>query len=351
MNYKGKRAVVTGGLGFIGSNLAIRLADLGARVSIVDPCVQGCGGNAHNICPVADRVEVIPADISDAGDFGELIRSSDIIFNLAGEISHIHSMQFPERDLLVNALAQMRFLQVCAREAPGIRIVYAGTRQVYGVPQYLPVDEAHPIAPVDFNGVHKYAATMYHSMLSRAGLLDGIVLRLSNVYGPRMALGVPCQGFLSTFVRRVVLGEPIDVFGDGSQLRDAVYVDDVVEAFLLAGDSTASSRSYNVGGSEILSLREIAETASRLGGGTSVRYKPFPEDRKQIDIGSYYTDSRRINGDLGWTPRVSFEEGLRRTVAFYEDSLEYYLGRDGCGATCNLPEHNGIPHRLVYASK
>lgn len=235
MPYRDLRVLITGGLGFIGSNLAIRLVELGARVTIVDPQVAGCGGNPYNIAPVRERVEVIPHDIGDAGQFAGAIREAKVIFNLAGEISHIHSMEFPERDLLINAVSQLRFLQACARHNPGVRVVYAGTRQVYGKPDYLPMDERHPLRPVDFNGVHKYAANMYHSMLSRMGLLDGIVLRLTNVYGPRMSLSIPCQGFLSTFLRLVLTGKGLVVFGDGKQLRDPMFVDDAVKAFLLAG--------------------------------------------------------------------------------------------------------------------
>src|SRR5215831_14378998 len=203
MSYEGKAVVITGGLGFIGSNLAIRLISAGARVSIIDSSEPGCGANLHNIQPVADQCKILDLDIADAHRAKDVIRQADIIFNLAGEVSHVHSMEFPERDLRINSLAHLRFLQVCAREAPAIRIVYAGTRQVYGIPKYLPVDEDHPVRPVDFNGVHKFAATMYHLIFARMRVLDAVVIRLSNVYGPRMALDVPCQGFLSTFIRRL----------------------------------------------------------------------------------------------------------------------------------------------------
>jgi nucleoside-diphosphate-sugar epimerase len=350
MRYDGVNVLITGGLGFIGSNLAIRLVEEGAKVTIVDSLLAGCGGNEHNVAPVRDQLTILHFDIADAVMFREEIARSQVIFNLAGEISHIHSMQFPERDLQVNTVAQLRFLLECKHAARGVRVVFAGTRQIYGVPQYLPIDEAHPIQPVDFNGIHKYAATMYHSMLTRSGDIDGIVLRLTNVYGPRMALDVTCQGFLSNFLRKVMLKIPLDVFGDGKQLRDPVYVDDVVEAFLIAGLApTLPSRSYNVGGREALSLSEIAQAMAMAGGGVEILFRPFPDDQRAIDIGSYRTDSRRIGRELGWEQKVDFADGLARTLEFYRRELPHYLDPNEPNPPCKMPEHSGAARRLMYS--
>lgn len=347
MRYSGRRALVTGGLGFIGSNLALALVEEGAAVTVIDNLTPGCGGNPYNIAPLRDRIRVVDADIGELSR--DVIAGADVIFNLAGEISHIHSMQFPERDLQINTIAQLRFLMACTEAARGVRIVYAGTRQVYGVAKYLPVDEAHPLRPVDFNGVHKLAATMYHLMLSRIGHIDAMVLRLTNVYGPRMALDVVCQGFLSTYLRRMMLGQPLQVFGDGTQLRDPVYVDDVVEAFLIAGSVPRHAfRSYNAGGAEALSLKQIAQTAAGIAGLDEPALIPFPEDRKPIDVGSYRTDNRRIERDLGWKPGVSFHEGLRRTYEYYTRELAHYLDKTAGTPACTMPEHAGVPHRLRY---
>lgn len=348
MSYRDKRVLITGGLGFIGSNLVIRLVREGARVVVLDNLTPGCGGNVFNLQEVAGDVEVIEAEIGEAPR--PVFENCDVIFNLAGEISHIHSMQFPERDLQINTVAQLRFLLACAEAARGVRIVFAGTRQVYGVPKYLPVDEAHPVQPVDFNGVHKYAATMYHQMLSRAGHLDAIVLRLTNVYGPRMALDVVCQGFLNTYLRRMVLGEPIDIYGDGSQLRDPLYVDDAVEAFLRAGlVSPRISRSYNCGGPEALPIRKIAETAAEIAGLGAPRVMPFPPDRKPIDIGSYRTDNRRIERELGWTPRMAFADGLRSAYEFFKANQSAYLPGAESNPPCRMPEHYGVRSKLQYS--
>jgi len=341
VSYEGKRVVVTGGLGFIGSNLVLRLAELGARVTAVDSCVQGCGANIFNVAPAASRIEVLKADIGEPECIAEVLRDVPLIFNLAGEISHIHSMLYPERDLEINTLAQMRFLEACIRMAPGVRVVYAGTRQVYGVPQYLPVDELHPVNPVDFNGVHKYAATMYHLMFSRSGDLDAAVLRLTNVYGPRMALDIPCQGFLSTYIRRTLTSNRLQIFGDGNQLRDPVYVDDAVDAMLLAGAAPKlASREYNVGGPDALTLTEIADLCTQAGGMEPPQYREFPPERKQIDIGSYYTDSSRLQQELGWHPKVRFAEGIARTVNYFRGNLEHYMTPGDADPQCKLRHEN-----------
>jgi nucleoside-diphosphate-sugar epimerase len=324
--YRTARALITGGLGFIGSNLAIRLVDLGARVVIIDSQLQGCGANLHNLSTVADSVHVLRHDIADVAASREVIKDADVIFNLAGEISHLHSMQFPERDAAINAIAQLRFLEECAALNPGVRIVYAGTRQIYGVARYLPVDEDHPINPVDFNGIHKRAAMMYHLVFARDDRLDAVVLNLTNVYGPRMAVQLSHQGFLGTYIRRAALREPPEVYGDGHQLRDPLYVDDAVCAFLIAGSvRQLPSRVYNVGGPRALSIQEIADITHQAADTPAPIFKPFPSQLKVIDIGSYCTDSRRIQRELGWAPCIEFEQGIRQTLDYYRDALCHYL--------------------------
>ena len=320
-----RRALVTGGLGFIGSNLSLRLAAAGCHVTVVDSSVPGCGANPYNLHS-APAIRVLPADIGSPEDLAAEIRAADVIFNLAGEVSHIHSMRCPARDAELNAGAHLRFVEGCARFAPGVRIVYASTRQIYGAPRYLPVDEAHPIQPVDFNGVHKYAATSYHLMYQAMGQLDARVLCLTNVYGPRMALHIPGQGFLGNFLRRVLSGQPLEVFGDGRQLRDPVYVDDVVDAFLAAAAAeNPPVRLWNVGGIEALSLASIARAIGNTAGAPPPTFRPFPAEQKSIDIGSYTTDSSRIRHDLGWHPRVTFHRGVALSLEFFRRELQQYL--------------------------
>ncbi len=323
--YRNTRVLITGGLGFIGSNLALRLAAAGAQVTVVDSSVEGCGANPRNLAGAQAPIQVIPADIADAHSFASEIRASQVIFNLAGEVSHLESMRQPGRDLLLNAMAQLNFLEECARQNPGVRVVYASTRQIYGAPRYLPVDELHPIQPLDFNGTHKYAATSYHQVLTTAGKLNAVSLCLTNVYGPRMALNIPTQGFLGGFLRKALLGEPITVF-EGRQLRDPIYVDDAVDAFLRAGVAAeGTSRLWNVGSGQPLPLSAIAIAIACAAGAPPPTFRPFPPELKSIDIGSYYTNADRIRIELGWTPRVDFKRGVRRTVEYYKQELAYYL--------------------------
>lgn len=324
--YRNSKALVTGGLGFIGSNLALSLAAAGAEVTVVDSSVPGCGANPRNLHGAVAPVRVIAADIGDAADFAAEIRSSDVIFNLAGEVSHLGSMRNPGRDLDLNAIAQLRFLEECARHRPGVRVVYASTRQIYGAPRYQPVDEDHPIQPLDFNGIHKYAAGAYHHVFTAAGKLDAVVLCLSNVYGPRMALNVATQGFLGGFIRKSLLGQPITIFGDGKQLRDPIYVDDAVDAFLRAGVAREPiSRVWNLGGPQPLALSAIANEIATAAGSPPPVPAPFPDELKRIDIGSYYSDTRRVRHDLGWSAAVEFNRGVRRTFDYYKQERAYYL--------------------------
>ena len=325
MFYAGKRILVTGGLGFIGSNLAVRLARDGAQVTVIDSAVRGCGANRHNLEPVFTQLSVINDDIATLLNHRHSIEGTAVVFNMAGEISHINSMRDPVRDLELNTVSQLRFLLALREICPGVRVVYASTRQVYGVPQFLPITEAHPINPIDFNGIHKHAAASYHRLLTTSGEIDACILRLTNIYGPRMALHIQEQGVLGHFFRRALLGEDIEVFGDGKQLRDPVYIDDIVEAFLLAGSRQGlPAPNMNVGGRDALPLAEMARILAAEGGG-KIRFRPFPEGHKSIDIGSFSTDNSFIRETLGWEPRIAFEDGARRTLAYFREHREHYL--------------------------
>ncbi len=337
MNLRGRSVLVTGGLGFVGSNLTVKLVELGANVTVVDAVVPGCGGNVFNLAHVAGDVRVIQRNIDEVASFADVLERADLIFNLAGEISHIHSMLFPERDLQLNALAQLAFLQGCVKYAPGIRIVYAGTRQVYGPPEYLPVDERHPVNPTDFNGVHKYASSQYHLMMTRLGQIRASVLRLTNTYGPRMALNVPCQGFLSTYLRRALTGQTLEIFGDGAQLRDPIYVDDLVDVMLqIAEVDEPESHLFNIGGPETLGLGTIAAIVSDCAGLAAPVFRDFPAERKAIDIGSYEADMSLVSRETGWSPKVKFADGVARTLEYYREQFEHYLDRDNPNPACAL---------------
>ena len=312
--------LITGGLGFIGSNLARRLVDQGADVTLVDSLVPEYGGNPANIEGIEDRVTVEIADVRDTERLPALIRGQDIVFNLAGQTSHVDSLHDPFTDLEINCRAQLSILETVRHENPKAKVIFASTRQLYGRPQYLPVDEKHPLAPVDPNGVNKAAGEWYHLVYGEIYGLRGCVLRLTNTYGPRMRVKDDRQTFLGTWLRLAVLGEELLVFGDGTQQRDFTYVDDAVDAFLLAGESQAADgQVFNVGGEPPVSLGELAEVLVELAGGGSWQLVPFPEERRTIDIGDYYADDSKIRSLLGWEPRVGLREGLERSLAFYRE--------------------------------
>jgi dTDP-glucose 4,6-dehydratase/UDP-glucose 4-epimerase len=317
-SFTGAQVLITGGCGFIGSNLARRLAGLGAKVTLVDSLIPQYGGNLANLADIRDRIILNIADVRDPHAMAHLIRGKDFLFNLAGQTSHLDSMTDPFTDLAINATAQLSILEAARHHNASIRIVFASTRQIYGRPQYLPVDERHPIVPVDVNGINKVAGEDYHRLYHQVYGIRCSALRLTNTYGPGMRVMDARQTFLGVWIRNLLQGRPIQVFGDGRQLRDFNYVDDAVEAFLLAASRTeAAGLALNLGSSEVISLLELARTLARLHGSGQVEVVPFPEERKAIDIGDYYGDFGLARRLLGWEPRTGLEAGLTRTLDYY----------------------------------
>lgn len=324
---RGTRVLITGGLGFIGSTLARELVEAGATVLLVDSLIPEYGGNLANIAGIEDRVSVNVSDVRDEHSMRYLVREQDVIFNLAGQTSHLDSMADPYTDLEINCRSQLSILETCRHNNPEAKIVFASTRQIYGRPQYLPVDESHPIVPVDVNGINKAAGEWYHLLYGEVYGMRVAVLRLTNTYGPRMRVRDARQTFLGHWLRLLISGEELVVYGDGEQRRDFNYVDDAVEAFLtVAVREDANGEVYNLGNREVVSLRELAETLVRLHGGGSYRLVPWPPEREVIDIGDYYSDFAKIERTLGWTPRVPLEEGLERALAFYRANGARYWG-------------------------
>lgn len=325
MDFQNRSILVTGGLGFIGSNLARRLVSMGAKVTLVDSLIPQYGGNVANIQDIRDRVEVNITDVRDPHAMAYLIQGKDYLFNLAGQTSHLDSMTDPHTDLEINSTSQLSILEAARKHNPGIRIVYASTRQIYGKPQYLPVDEKHPIVPVDVNGINKVSGEWYHILYSKVHGIPCTALRLTNTYGPGMRVKDARQTFLGVWVRNLLQGKPIQVFGDGRQLRDFNFVDDAVEAFLLAATrDEAVGCVMNLGSPEIVGLKDLAETIVRIHGKGQWELVPFPPDRKAIDIGDYYGDFALAKAVLGWEPKVELEQGLRRTLEYYGVHGERY---------------------------
>jgi UDP-glucose 4-epimerase len=325
-NYRGRRVMITGGLGFIGSNLARALIEAGADVLLVDSLIPDYGGNLFNVEGLESRLTINVADIRQQSTMNYLVRDRDVIFNLAGQVSHIDSMRDPETDLEINCRAQLTLLEACRRHNPGVKVVYAGTRQVYGKPSTLPVNEQHLVRPTDINGINKAAGEYYHLVYNNVFHVRACSLRLTNVYGPRQLVKHNRQGFIGWFIRLAVEGKEIQIYGDGSQVRDFVFVDDVVDAFLRAGATDAVNGDvFNVGGAEPISHRDLVEMLIEVAGNGSVRYVEWPADKKAIDIGSFYSDSSKFQEATGWQPSVSLREGFRRSVAFYREHLPHYL--------------------------
>jgi UDP-glucose 4-epimerase len=323
--YSGNQVLITGGLGFIGSSLARALVTQGAQVTLVDSLIPTYGGNLFNIEDIRDQVTVNVCDVRDPFAMAYLLQGKDYLFNLAGQTSHMDSMTDPQTDLDINATAQLSILEACRKANPGIKIVFASTRQIYGKPDYLPVDEKHPICPVDVNGINKLAGEWYHLLYNNVYGIRACALRLTNTYGPGMRVKDARQTFLGIWIRLLIEGEPINVFGDGLQLRDFNYVDDCVEAILLAGASDAANgKVFNLGSTEVVGLKALAEMMVDLEEGGAFELIPFPPERKAIDIGDYYSDYSLITQELGWAPKVSLQEGLKKTLAYYKKHQTHY---------------------------
>jgi UDP-glucose 4-epimerase len=322
--FRDKKVLITGGLGFIGSNLARRLVECEAYVLLVDSLVPEYGGNLFNIRGIEERVTVNISDVRDPFSMAHLVRDQDYLFNLAGQTSHMDSMRDPYTDLDINCKAQLSILETCRNHNSKARIIFASTRQLYGKPRYLPVDENHPLQPVDVNGVNKLAGEMYHLLYHNVYDIQCVVLRLTNTYGPRMRIKDARQTFLGTWLQAVIDGLPFEVWG-GEQLRDFSYVEDVVEALMLAAiHPEAVGSVFNVGSEPPISLRSLADLLIELNGGGEYRVRAFPPDRKRIDIGDYYADDRQLRTLLGWQPKIALREGLAQTLAFYRENIRQY---------------------------
>lgn len=327
--FANKNVLITGGLGFIGSNLARRLVEAGARVTLADSLIPQYGGNPFNLQGIRERIAVNITDVRDPHAIAYLIQGQEYLFNLAGQTSHLDSMTDPKTDLDINAAAQLSILEACRKHNPAIKIVFASTRQLYGKPEYLPVDEKHPIHPVDVNGINKLAGEWYHLLYNNVYGIRACALRLTNTYGPCMRVKDARQTFLGIWIKNLIQGKPIQVFGDGLQLRDFNYVDDVVESLLIAASHPAAAGGvFNLGSAEVINLKDLAALLVRLHGRGSFEVVPFPPERKAIDIGDYYSDFSKARNELGWSPRVSLEQGLAQTLAYYGEHGAAYWDKD-----------------------
>ncbi|MFN2623011.1 MAG: NAD-dependent epimerase/dehydratase family protein [Chthoniobacterales bacterium] len=323
--FAGKRVLITGGLGFIGSNLAHRLVELGSDVTVVDSLIPDYGGNRYNVEGVRDRIRINVSDVRDTHSLRHLVQDKDYLFNLAGQTSHLDSMTNPMPDLEINCQAQLSILETCRAVNPKIKIVFASTRQIYGRPTRLPVAETHPLNPVDVNGINKMAGEQYHLLYNNVYGIAAAALRLTNTIGPRMRIRDARQTFVGLWMRQLLEGKPISVWG-GKQLRDFTDVEDAVDAFLLTAASPATNgQVYNLGGSEVIDLAGVAKLMVEVNGAGSFEVREFPADRRAIDIGDYYADFSKIRSQLGWEPKRTLRKTIENTLSYFQQSLRHYL--------------------------
>ncbi len=324
-SWHGRKVMITGGLGFIGSTLARRLIDEGAEVTLIDSMIPQHGGNLFNIRGIENKVCIQICDVRSENSMHYHVQGQEFFFNLAGQTCHLDSMQNPYLDLDINCRAQISMLEACRKCNPTMKVIFASTRQVYGRPEYLPVDELHRQRPIDANGINKMAGESYHILYHQVYGIPTCVLRLTNTYGPRMRIKDGRQTFLGIWFRNLIEGKPIEVW-DGRQLRDYTYVDDVIDAFLLAASREESNgQIFNLGGNTVLSLEQTAQCMLECNGGGQMEKRDFPPERKRIDIGDFYASYDRIQTVLGWQPKISLQEGFQRTLDYFRSNLNQYV--------------------------
>lgn len=323
--FEGKRVLITGGLGFIGSNLAIRLVQEGAQVTLVDNMIPRQGGNLFNISPIADKVHVNFSDVRNQLSVDHLVQGQEYIFHLAGQVNHVESVRNPIQDLDINCRGTLVLLEACRRFNRDARIIFSGTRGEYGASVHLPVDENHPTNPKGIYAVTNLTAEKMILVYHDIHKLQGVCLRITNTYGERHQMQHDEFGVMNWFIRKAMDGETIPVFGDGMILRDFLYVGDLVECFLMVATyPQAYGEVFNVGTGVPISFIDVARKIVDIAGNGRVDFTEFTPERKEVEPGDYYTDISKIKGVAGWEPTISLDEGIKRTIAFYQKHKERY---------------------------
>jgi len=322
---KGKKILVTGGLGFIGSNLSSRLVGLGAEVMIVDNMMPRLGGNLFNVSKIADRVHMNFSDIRDSHSMDYLVKGQEFIFHLAGQVNHVDSIRNPIQDLAINCQGTLVLLECCRKYNREARIIFAGTRGEYGASVKLPVGEDHPTNPKGIYAVTNLTAEKMVLVYHDVHKIPGACLRITNTYGPRHQMAHDEYGVLNWFIRKAIDDQVIPVFGDGRILRDFLYVDDLVDCFIeTATCDGAYGEVFNVGTGIPINFIDLAQRIVKLAGKGKVAFAEFTQERREVEPGDYYTDISKIKRVIGWQPRTDLDEGLRKTIAFYRKHKKEY---------------------------
>jgi len=323
--YQGKKIIITGGLGFIGSSIAIKLAGIAREITLVDSLIPEYGGNVFNIEPVKDKVKINIADVRDEASMNALVKDKDFMFNMAGTLSHIDSMTNPYLDLEINCRSQLTILEACRKNNLDIKIVYAGTRGEYGKIKYSPVDELHPLIPTDVNGINKIAGEFYHILYNDVYGIRATSLRLTNTFGPRHQMKHSKQGYLNWFLRLAMDDQEITIYDEGKPKRDFTYIDDVVSAFIIAcASDEANGHVYNIGSGRGVSIFESAQAVINAAKSGRIKHVVYPADKKAIEIGDYTADYSKFKNQFGWDTEISFEEGLNRSYEYYREYKQNY---------------------------
>lgn len=323
--FDGKRVLITGGMGFLGSNLALRLVELGARVTLLDAMVEDHGGNPFNVAPIRDRVAINFSDVRDEVSLRYLVRGQDYIFHLAGQNDHVLSLRDPFPDIDINIKGSAILLETCRRYNPEARLIYSGTRGEYGPAVRLPVAEDQPLHPKGIYELSSATAQQLFQIYHDHHGMRSITLRLTNIYGERAQMRHNRFGVANWFIRLALDDQTIRVFGDGSLLRDFLYVGDAVEAMLAcAATEEAYGQIFNVGNDQASCFRELAETIVRIAESGRWEFAPFSPERAAQEPGDFYSDIRKIRRVVGWGPQTDLAEGIRRTVAYYREFKDHY---------------------------
>jgi len=322
---KNKNILITGGLGFIGSNLAIRLNSLGSNLTIIDSMIPEYGGNFFNIEEIKDKVKVNISDIRDVNSINILVREQDYIFHLAGQVSHILSLTNPYPDIDINIIGTLNLVEACKKFNPGVKIIYTGTRGQYGSSQKLPVPEDAPTNPKGIYEISNLTAEKILQVYNDIHGIKSVLLRLTNIFGPRAQMKHALYGVANWFIRLAIDDQEIKVFGDGSILRDFLYVEDCVDALILSAISRdADGEILNVGHDGPVSFMDYTKKVIAIVGSGSWKFAPFTPERKAQEPGDFYSDISKIKKILGWSPKISLEEGIGKTAEYYKKFKKYY---------------------------
>jgi len=329
MNYKNQEVLITGGLGFVGSNLAIALVKQGAKVTVIDNMLLRQGGNMFNILPVKNKIKIHFKDIRNRSVMNKLVRDKDFIFHLAGQVNHVASIKNPLQDLSINAEGTLVALEACRKFNKDARFIFTGTRGQYGSSVRLPVDEDHPMNPKGVYAITNLCAEKFVMVYDEIHKIRSIALRITNTYGPRHQMAHDEYGVLNWFIRKAIDNESIPVFGDGAILRDFLYIDDLVDALMLSGlCERAYGNVFNIGSGNPTDFIKLAKLIIKITGSGCFKFTEFSKERKEIEPGDYYADISKIKKMVGWKPKTDLSAGILKTVNFYRKYKSHYWKND-----------------------